>query len=291
MEFDSPEEATLADVIRRVSRELESAGIEEPHQEARILLRFATCMEPLELVASMYKPLSISVDTVWDMVKRRKSREPLQYITGKANFYGRYFFVQKGTFIPRFDTELLVTEALEYCRRLGIRHPRIADPYTGSGVIPITLAMEMRGVEAYAGDISSHALAVARRNATYYGVDVDFCQGRDMEPFEGTFHVITANPPYIPTYAIANLQPEISYEPRLALDGGADGLDALRELFELLPLYLREDGAAFIEIDTSIAERVLDAAGRSMPNARLSIANDLSGGQRCLKVEGVHASG
>ena len=165
-------------------------------------------------------------------MKRRKNRDPLSYITGKAEFFKRQFSVDERVLIPRPESEQLVAQTINYVRKLGIEHPRIADIGTGSGAIAISIALEMPSAEVFATDISSEALKVAQMNAHKLGAEVEFTQGNLMGTLQGKFDIIVSNPPYIQSQVIKSLEPEVRREPRIALDGGPNGTEVISPLLE-----------------------------------------------------------
>ena len=156
------------------------------------------------------------------LTERRILREPLQYILGEWEFFGMRMFVGEGVLIPRPDTEVLVETVLEWCRDLP--HPRIIDLCTGSGCIALALQKHLPGAEVHALDISDAALAYAQRNIDYHRLPV-ILHKRDVlcETVPGRFDVIVSNPPYLTNDEMAHLQPEIRYEPALALAAGQNG--------------------------------------------------------------------
>ncbi|MCG8431146.1 MAG: peptide chain release factor N(5)-glutamine methyltransferase [Candidatus Omnitrophica bacterium] len=201
-----------------------------------------------------------------EALRRRGKGEPLQYITASTEFMGLAFEVDPSVLIPRPETELLVETALS---RLGSRRGRgetvrILDAGTGSGCIAVSLAVMLDDVSLTAVDISRGALDVARRNARAHRVEekIDFIRADFFfSPFSHPpqtalhpagvpprFNLIISNPPYIPAQEIDALQPEVRYEPRQALDGGADGLDCFRALFRKAPRMLTNGGLLLIEI-------------------------------------------
>lgn len=226
------------------------------------------------------------IDVIEPLVSRRLDREPLHYITGKVEFFRRQFTVDETVLIPRPETEQLVVQTIEFVRTWKIKRPRIADICTGSGVIAVTLALEMPDSEVAATDISSSALAVANKNAENLNAVVDFQEGNLLDPLCGQFDVIVSNPPYILHDAMANLQPEVDREPKLALDAGVDGLEQIRPLMSGISKSLKPSlSAAYIEIDPPIADAVLELAHGLLENASISLLTDLTGLIRCVAIE------
>ena len=186
-------------------------------------------------------------------LRRRINGEPIQYIIGKAQFLGLEFKVKKDVLIPRPETEILVETVTKFVSsfRSKVLKVSILDIGTGSGCIAVSLAKLLTDVEITATDISNEALEVAKQNALLNNVEVNFIQS-DLFAYSALrtahYDMIVSNPPYIPTGAIDKLQPEVRYEPRIALDGGEDGLDFYRRLIPESPRYLKPAGFLIMEI-------------------------------------------
>lgn len=186
-------------------------------------------------------------------LRRRMNGEPIQYIIGKAQFLGWEFKVSKDVLIPRPETEILVETVTKFVSsfRSKVLKVSILDIGTGSGCIAVSLAKLLSVVEITATDISNEALEVAKQNALLNNVEVNFIQS-DLFAYSALrtahYDMIVSNPPYILTGAIDKLQPEVRYEPRIALDGGEDGLDFYRRLIRQSPPYLKPAGFLIMEI-------------------------------------------
>jgi len=278
---------TVSSLIRSITTRLSDAGIEDAGLEARLLVRHAFGWSAEQQLDMLPEPTTFDqIDVIEPLVSRRLDREPLHYITGKVEFFRRQFAVEETVLIPRPETEQLVVQTIEFVRTWKIKRPRIADICTGSGVIAITLALEMPDSEVAATDISSSALAVANKNAKNLNADVDFQEGNLLDPLCGQFDVIVSNPPYILHDAMANLQPEVDREPKLALDAGVDGLEQIRPLMSGISKSLKPSlSAAYIEIDPPIADAVLELAHGLLENASISLLTDLTGLIRCVAIE------
>lgn len=187
-------------------------------------------------------------------LKRRFSGEPIQYILGKTEFMGLEFRVNRDVFIPRPETEILVEiviKIVHQCTSASVHQLRILDIGTGSGCIAISLAKFLTNASITATDISNEALKIAKQNALLNNVEVNFLQSNLFASYElrtMNYELIIGNPPYIPAADIDYLQPEISYEPRIALDGGRDGLDFYRKIINQAPDYLKEGGFLIMEM-------------------------------------------
>ncbi len=266
---------------------------EEARAEADILLAHVLSTDTLSidsggLVTSMTQPMpSEAAERLAGLLERRLQREPLRYITGSCPFYGRDFAVDRRVLIPRQETELVVESALEWAERHGAG--RIADIGTGSGVLAVTLALELDGSEVHAVDISADALEVAGENARRHGADtiIEFHEGDLAEPLRGAFDIVVANLPYVLTERTGEVDPEVAAEPRLALDGGPDGLHLIGRLIPQLPGLLSPssgEAIALLEIDPALADGVRVLVEAHMPDADLRVIDDLAGLARVARI-------
>jgi len=242
---------------------LAARGVENARLEAEWLLCAVTGLDRVGLYLNFEKPLDAEELAAYRaMVARRGRREPLQHILGTQEFCGLEFEVTPAVLIPRHDTETLVNEALG--RMPGAQ--AILDIGTGSGCIAVALAHRLPGASVTAVDISEAALVVARRNAEKNGVAIEFLHGSLFEPVaERQFDLIVSNPPYIPSSDIEALEPEVrDFDPRGALDGGADGLDVYRALIPAAATLLYPGGLLLLEVGIGQAAdvaRMFRAAG------------------------------
>ena len=278
---------TVSTLIQSIARRLDAVGIEDAGIDARLLLRSAFGWTAAQQLGQLLDPPPANrLDDLESMVLRRETREPLQYITGSTEFYRRNFTVNESVLIPRPETEQLVVQTLAFVRERGIENPRIADICTGSGAIAVSLALELSAGEVHATDISSAALGVAQQNADDLNAELDIYEGNLLDPLSGAFDVIVSNPPYILASVMPSLQAEVTREPSLALDGGYDGLDVIRPLFEgILERLKPTNSAAYIEIDPPIEDAVLALALATFPHAGISLITDLAGLTRCVSIE------
>lgn len=244
---------TVDRVLRWVINDFSSRGFDSPRLEAELLLCHALDCNRIQLIIDRDRPLtSEELATYRELVGRRRKREPVAYLRGEREFYGLRFRVDRRVLIPRPDTETLVEVAL---RRTDRNHMfgRMLDTCTGSGNVALSFGKERCTWQVIGTDLSAAALEVARLNAIRIGVawNVSFAQGDLFEPVgqHPPFDLITANPPYIPTSQWEELEAGIKdYEPRLALDGGEDGLDIVRRLVADAPKHLVVDGVLALEI-------------------------------------------
>ncbi len=227
----------------------------------------------------------------FDYLERRGKREPVQHISGAVEFFGREFRVTASTLIPRPETELLVEAALREAKRFPGPGLTIIDLCTGSGCVATTLALELAGIQGlkvYATDISTAALDSAHENARVLGADkcMSLVAGDLFAPLSAkgiTAHIITANPPYVPTSEITGLEPEVrDFEPALALDGGPDGLDAVRRIITDAPAYLAPGGSVVMEIGYGQAEEVAELVRKSGAYVAPELKKDFSGIERIV---------
>ncbi|HEX3049079.1 MAG TPA: peptide chain release factor N(5)-glutamine methyltransferase [Aggregatilineaceae bacterium] len=213
---------------------------------------------------------------------------PLAYVTGTRAFFDRDFRVTPAVLVPRPETEHLIEAAMEWAR--GRQRLRVVDVGTGSGAIAVTLAAKLPDARVWAVDMSADALKVARGNADRYGLGerITFWQGDLLEPLikvEQQIDLIAANLPYIAADELQTLTVAL-YEPRLALDGGADGLDVIRRLIEQAPRVLAADGLMVLEIGAGQGERVRELAAAVFPAARVRVIHDYAGHDRVVTVNG-----
>ncbi len=274
----------LDKVISSGAEFLKNNNIPEPFLNAELLVAHTLGINLSGLYTKMEEELSPEITESYNLLlKRRIKFEPLQYILGYEEFYGRKFVVTREVFIPRPETELLIDIVKKYYD--GSENFCLLDIGTGSGNIAITIKKEMPSIKVFATDISPSAIRIARLNAERHGVrDGFFLLSSDLlsalKPAD-TFDIIVANPPYIPTGRIDSLQPEIKlYEPEEAIDGGIDGLDKIRRIISSAGLYLKKNGRLIIEIDCTQGESVLSLSEKTGQFKNAEIQKDLAGFDR-----------
>ncbi len=282
--------STAREALSQATQLLADHEIPDTPLEARTLVRAALGVSQAELLTSPGSPVTPEqLDELGRFMERRLDREPLQYIIGEVEFYGRQFTVDERVLIPRPETELLVEQALLRTSECDIQTPSVLDIGTGSGVLAATLAKELASAKVVATDISQAALDVAAENAHRQGVSgqIELRRCSLAEGVSGPFDIVVCNPPYVRSGFLdgPDVQPELANEPRLALDGGADGMDVYRPLFAALPALLSDTGAAYIEIDPPVAEGCVSLAKQHMPRASASVLTDLAGLERCMAIE------
>ncbi len=291
----------LLDALKSSTEYLEDAGIEDAFVDAEILTFHAAGIDRLAAYADNPEISKGLLAKIRRLIKRRAKGEPLQYIVGSVEFLGLRITVGKGVLIPRPETELLAEEAIKQVRskKLGVRgtlskqtlgHYRlkILDLCTGSGCIALALAKALPDADVYGTDVSKAALRFARKNAAVNGIaKVTFLEGPLFGPTpEGMiFDLIVSNPPYIASSDIAGLQREVrDWEPREALDGGANGLDFYRKIFRDAGRYLSRGGLIICELGFGQADAVRKIAMES-GFGDITVKKDLAGIDRILKAE------
>ena len=289
---------TIREVLKDGGASLAAAGIETAALDAALLLAEVLGMSRAALTAAFPDPVSGEAAAAFEeLIRRRRGGECTAYILGRKEFYGLDFLVNASTLVPRPDTETLVEAALEKIGRQGCcanGNARVLDLCTGSGAVAIALKHEMPALDVWASDISTAALAVARTNAArlLFGdsSSIQFRQGdlfKALSAGQGgdwenpRFSLIVSNPPYVPSGAIAGLSPEAQNEPRLALDGGDDGLDLIKQIIVDAPRFLEEGGVLLLEADPRQMPDIaclLERAGFRDTQTRC----DLSGRERVI---------
>lgn len=278
---------TINIALQTAARRLRAAGIDSARLDARLLLGEVLKVAPPDLVAYPERPLTPHEDDRFlDLVERRCRRQPLSQLLGRREFWGLNLRVTADTLDPRADSETLIEAALGTIGDRS-RSLRLLDLGTGTGCLLLALLSELSDATGLGVDRSQAALDVARANATDLGL-ADRTAWRCGFWGEGvteSFDLVISNPPYIPSTEIDRLMPEVArYEPRLALDGGTDGLACYREIAAAMPRLLRADGWLVLEIGSRQVEPVaaiFAAAGLRLARRR----QDLGNLDRCLVIQ------
>ncbi len=315
---------TVIDKLKEASAFLKSKGIEDAHKESEIIAIHSLNIDKTALYRDNPILSEKNIKEIDDILERRAKREPLQYILGYVEFYGLKIRVGEGVLIPRPETELLAEEVITTIRNQKLPpHPplvkgglrgdenselrtlnsklKVLDLCTGSGCLALALAKNLPDSTVYGTDISAHAIRYAKENAEINGIrNVTFLKGSLFEPLSQllthnssllTFDVIVSNPPYIKSNDIPDLQPEIKdWEPRNALDGGADGLRYYKEILSRARHYLTPPsekngggGFFFLEIGEGQADAVIMMAVRA-GYRDITIIKDYSGIERIVSM-------
>ncbi len=263
----------------------ELANLESPRLESDILLchlmkwdrhslylHYSTELNPKEL------------EDFRSMINKRKNREPLQHITGIAEFLGREFIAGPGALVPRPETEILIEL---FFSKLPMKPRFLLDTGTGSGIIAVSLALKYPSALVIGSDVSRAALNIAAKNMIRHGVDnVLLVEADLLKPFKtgaARFDGVIANLPYIPSFEIDALEPEVSHgDPRIALDGGNDGLDLVRILLEEVPFLLKKDGVLALELASDQVPGVAEQLSNDNNWNCVECGNDLTGRARVV---------
>ena len=252
-EATAPTSWTIDRVLAWAADDFASRQIDSARLDAELLLGHALGVDRIRLIIDRARPLAPDeLATYRELIKRRRAGEPVAYIRGTREFYGLPFVVDRRALVPRPDTETLVEVALHRTLPRSL-HGRALDLCTGSGCVAIAFAHQRPTWEIVGVDIDDASVELARENALRLGAvpEARFVTGDLFDPVAKAdrFDLITANPPYIPTADYESLDPTIrDYEPRHALDGGADGLDLVRRIIRAAPAHLEPGGWLALEI-------------------------------------------
>jgi len=287
-----PRPPTIAETLKLATERLRGAGVPNDLLDAQTLLAEALGRDRTYLIVNFNQELSGDILEKYEgLIRRRAAGEPLQYITGRQEFFGLDFEVTPEVLIPRPETELIIEETIRLAQDFAAgpgspQQPLIVDVGTGSGCIAVTLARELGSARVLATDLSPAALRVARRNATRHGlaeriafVAADLLDAFADEPFAD---FIISNPPYVTEREVATLQREVrDWEPLTAFTDFADGLSFYRRLLTAAPTRLKPGGFLICEMGYSQAEQIT-----SLVDERLwhepRILEDLQGIPRTL---------
>ena len=289
-----PPHMSYSQLFEHAVVKLTKAGITHARQEALWILEYGLGVTRLDVLTGTHGiAKGEDYQRTLELIARRASREPLQYVLGTQEFFGRELVVRPGVLIPRQETELVVTEALSRIRQ--ICRPSIVDVGTGSGCLAISLAGGKPDSTVVAIDRSMAALHLARLNAVRHGFSgqIRWVHGDLLTPLlskktEGKVAAVVANLPYISQAEWERLPPDVKdFEPRLALYGGPDGFDAYRRLFSQAPYLLSRDGVLVIEIGLGQAPLVEEAVSKMATLKIVNIRQDDQGIDRvvCLQVQ------
>lgn len=253
---------TVAQALRSATAKLRARLDKDvaPH-EARLMVAHLLGTQPAGLAVRREERWSAENDDLLaQMIDRRLQGEPLQYLLGEWSFLGLSMLVRRGVLIPRADTEVVAEKAISFLRKRRSR--RVLDLCCGTGCIGIALAVYAEAQVA-AADISAACCALAGENAARNGIHLDIRQGDLFEPVqsEERFDLMVCNPPYLSAAELTFLQAEVAFEPRLALDGGTDGLDFYRRIAAGFGKHLVDDGALLVEIGSTQAPAVRELLG------------------------------
>jgi release factor glutamine methyltransferase len=267
-------------------------NVDPPRLSAELLLAHVLCVPRIKLYLDFQRVLNEKqLRDFRELVRRASEEEPIAYLTGSAHFFNLEFHITRDVLIPRPDTETLVENVLQLCRRTaGFEAPRILDLCTGSGCIAAAIAHHNKNAALVAVEISPAAAAIAQGNFERLGLAdrITLLQGDLFDPLpqlvdQSPFDLIVANPPYIATAQIDSLDRSVrDYEPLQALDGGLDGLAVHRRIFSGAPARLRSGGRLFLEIAFDQAEIARLVAAEHSDFEQITIFKDYAGNDRVL---------
>lgn len=276
----------LYEVLNWASLFLEKNNCEP--KVADILLQHHLQITATEFYLLMHEPVSEEIveRLKKDVQAHVQTGIPVQHLTGYEYFYGRKFYVNEHVLIPRPETEELVQRVINDIQTDKQHNIKIVDIGTGSGVIAITLALELPDVHVYATDISEEALKMANKNAQYHKATVTFLQGNFLQPLidqQLTVDYIIANPPYIKQTDKDSLSRTVkNFDPALALFAGEDGLDAYRNIISMIPKISESHSKVFFEIGHDQGEEVSQLLSDQFPNSHIQVIKDINGKDRIV---------
>ena len=252
---------TVLQVLQSTADFFARKGVESPRLNIEHLLADALGKRRIDLYLEFDRTLSEKeLVPLREKVRRRVDGEPLQYLLGSWDFFGRAFRTDQRALIPRPETEILVEIALKVIRTKPSLRNRLLDVGTGSGVLAITFALECSSLSIVGSDVSPLALNLARENAEERGLErrIEWIESDLLKSVSGPFDILVANLPYIPTAELPKLASEVQRDPQIALDGGADGLSVIRRLVQDAPNVLTGGAFVILEVGFDQADRVTD---------------------------------
>ncbi len=273
---------TVLQVLQNTADFFARKGIESPRLNIEHLLADALGKRRIDLYLEFDRTLSEKeLAPLREKVQRRVDGEPLQYLLGSWDFFGRAFRTDERALIPRPETEILVEIALKVIRAHPSSRNRLLDIGTGSGVLAITLALECPNLSVVGSDVSPLALNLARENAQAQGLErrIEWIESDLLKSVTGPFDFLVANLPYIPTAELPKLASEVQRDPQLALDGGSDGLAVIRRLVQDAPKVLTGGAFVILEVGFDQADQVADLM-RAQKFRDISVENDYQGVRR-----------
>ncbi len=277
----------IAGFIKEKAALLEAVGIDQARFEIELILCHLRNCARLELYIDGLDAITDEMrDRLEEIIEKRRTRYPLQFILSESWFYGRRFYVTPDVMAPTPETEMLCEHAIRFIQSRNYESPRVLDVGVGSGVISVTLAAELPSCLMTSLDISAAALEIARKNAETYGV-ISRVQLRESDLFSALnpderFELIVSNPPYIAEPDYDGLEPEVKFDPRVAMLAGPEGLGIIRRIITHAPQWLAENGRIMFEIGCGQAERVSEMVEKDGRYREFSILRDLNDRDRII---------
>ena len=272
---------TIKEMLSKGMIMLKGNNVDSPKLKARLLLQYILKKPRQYLI--VYDNEEVGKKEQWEYfvnIEKLTNGIPLQHITHHQEFMRMDFFVNEDVLIPRPDTEILVEEVIKIASKMN--QPKILDLCTGSGAIAISIAKNVPDAEVYAIDISSKAIDVAKKNAKALNANVKFIKSNLFNNIEKIkFDIIVSNPPYIKTEVMDGLQDEVKKEPEIALDGGEDGLCFYKNIIDVAPQYLNENGFLAFEIGFDQAEEIKELM-QMKGFKNIKIVKDFAGNNRVV---------
>ncbi|WP_245896041.1 peptide chain release factor N(5)-glutamine methyltransferase [Deinococcus irradiatisoli] len=270
--------------LRDLTAQLRESGVPSPEVDARELVQHALKLGRSGLLTQAGRKLSGEEQRVLgELARRRAVREPLQHLLGEVEWAGLRLKVSPAALVPRFETELLLTLALADLE--AVPAPRVLDVGTGTGALALGVKQARPDAQVTASDLSAEALDLARQNAALSGLDVVFVQADLLGSLSGPYDLLLSNPPYLPDADQLQVQPEVGFDPPLALYGGPDGLALARRLAAGAPGVLAPGGVMWLELDprnVGVLAAELVAQGWAA-----QVHPDLTGRPRCVSARRV----
>lgn len=275
----------IKEALKKANQILIQNSIDEVFLKSRILLAHILNVEKEYLIIHDDEVLlSLQENEFFEKVNKLCSGVPIQYLTNSQEFMGFNFYVDENVLIPQPDTEILVENVISIIKNLQKscqKEITVLDLCTGSGIIGVCLKKYLQNVNVLSSDISSNALEIAKKNANLQNVKIDFIKSDLFENIDEKFDVIVSNPPYIKTDKINELSKEVKNEPRLALDGGQDGLDFYRKIIKESTNFFRKTGYLALEIGYDQKEAV-ENLFKNFKYKEIKIFKDLSDIERVI---------
>jgi release factor glutamine methyltransferase len=279
---------TVLTVLARARALLKTHSIDSPKLDAELLLAHILGISRLDLIIQRDRNITDHEREEFErLLERRLTREPVAYILGEKEFYGRTFRVNPHVLIPRPETEIIVDEAVI----LAPDHARVLEIGVGSGAVIVSLLCERSDIKGYGSDISMDAVRTARENALIQGVSkrLHLCAGDLFKCLESAFPLILVNPPYVALEEQEALEDDVAlFEPGRALFGGKDGLDIVKEIIDTVPGHLSPGGMCIMEVGQGQKKAVEEMVSRQKAIRLRHWVDDLAGVPRTVIIERIH---